>query len=170
VRSYLVLSHAEIEACIEDLARNVLAKAKKRWQESGRARSSLVAVVAYHEGGFGQPARKLPTPSTQKPALTLDQRIKVACSAYDEYARKDNHGVREQNLLRLLLPVGVREEDLDLSWVAEMNSFGIQRGMVAHGEAKSVSVQIDPDVARGQVEGVVKGLRNLDELLARLAR
>jgi hypothetical protein len=170
VRSYLVLSHAEIEACLEDLARNVLVKAKERWKSAGRARSALVAVMAYHEGNLGQPAKKLLTSSAQKPALTLDQRIKVACDAYDDYARKDNHGVREKNLLRLLLPVGVREEDLDLSWVAEMDSFGIQRGRVAHGEAKSVNVQIDPDVARGQVEAIVQGLRDLDGLLAGLAR
>jgi hypothetical protein len=170
VRGYLVLCHAEIEACIEDLARRVLSKSRDRWKGDRRARPALVAVVAYHESGFGGPARKLSPRGSQKPAPTLDDRIATACDAYDEYVRKDNHGVRESNLLRVLLPVGVRESDLDPAWVADMETFGIMRGIVAHVSARAARARPDPVNARSQVQRALKGLRDVDALLSKLSR
>ncbi len=74
------------------------------------------------------------------------------------------------NLLRLLLPVGVRESDLDPTWVADMETFGIMRGIVAHVSAKAVKSPPDPVNARNQVQKAVAGLSDIDDLLAKLAK
>lgn len=170
LRSYLVLCHAEIEACIEDLARNVMRKARDRWRKDGRARPPLVALVAFHEGGFGAPAKALVYRGSRKAPPTLDERIGTAFEAYDDFVRKENHGVREPNLLRVLLPIGVRESDLDPPWVAQMNTFGGRRGSVAHSSAGAIKSAPDPAGAREEILAIVAGLEQLDSLLAKLGR
>ena len=79
---------------------------------------------------WGPPA-KLAQPGTSRSSPTLDARIEMACKTHEDFVRKENHGVRERNLMRILLPIGVRESDLDPVWVGEMETFGIGRGVIA---------------------------------------
>jgi hypothetical protein len=152
------------------MARQVLRKARQRWKADGQARPPLVAVIAFHESGFGGPATKLTVTKGKKLPPTLDERVDTACKTYDEFVRKDNHGLRERNLLRVLLPIGVRESDLDPIWVGQMDTFGVMRGIIAHVAARAVRNPPDPVNAREQVARVMDGLADLDALLGRLCR
>jgi hypothetical protein len=51
-----------------------------------------------------------------------------------------------------------------------MNSFGVQRGVVAHTSAKRVQTPPDPQVARTTVANVMSGLATLDPLLVAMRR
>jgi len=80
----------------------------------------------------------------------------------------DNHGVREDDLFRILFPIGIEANDLDMVWLSTMNSFGRSRGKVAH---KSVQTQqpIDPHGEFKRIdEQIIPGLRRLDRKIARL--
>ena len=80
-----------------------------------------------------------------------------------------NHGVRERHLLKLLLPVGVKRAEIDPAWMATIDTFGSNRGQMAHS---SVGVQQPPDpkTELQTVQLILKGLENLDETLAKLKR
>jgi hypothetical protein len=74
---------------------------------------------------------------------------------------------KEKDLLRLLLPIGVREYQIDRTWIATMDSFGSARGDIAH---QSFRTQQPPDPANelATVRQIVDGLRKIDALVSQL--
>ena len=65
-----------------------------------------------------------------------------------------NHGVVEYNLHRLFVPLGLRTTDLETTWVAGMNSFGLLRGASAHTSRRTQSPP-DPQTEWQRVKGLV---------------
>jgi hypothetical protein len=165
-RSYRLLTHAEIEACIEDLVRDLVAKLCAEWELDRRPRTCLLALVSFYDDKFPRiPDAMPPTLGRVTPGFMKD-RIQIARNAYAR-AVQQNNGVKEKDLLRLLLPVGVQEYELDRTWLATIDSFGSVRGDTAH---QSMRTQQPPDPANelAIVRQIVTGLRQLDELLAKL--
>jgi hypothetical protein len=78
-----------------------------------------------------------------------------------------NNGVKEENLLRLILPVGIRRDDLDALWITNLNEFGRKRGEVAH-RAVGAQQQIDPQTEWQVVKDLLIGLEKLDKLIVAL--
>jgi hypothetical protein len=104
--------------------------------------------------------------------LELDKKIGKVYSKFLASV-KDNHGIKEKNLLALLLPIGVNSDDLDPAWINLMNEFGEKRGLVAHTSASLYKTQqpIDPKQEFDTVDKIVNGfsgiqsLMNIDQLL-----
>lgn len=167
-RAYLLLCHAEIEACVEDLAGETLGKSVTRWSADNRARKALISLVAYHDPGFPAAPASLTTPP-QKPPPNLKGRVGMAERTH-RHRIQTNNGVKERDLLQLLLPVGVLESDLDPTWLLTMNSFGTQRGLLAHAAAHGVAQPPDPRGAQNTVKAVLDGLEKVDDLLSKLSR
>jgi hypothetical protein len=96
--------------------------------------------------------------------LELTERIRAAGTAFVNALTK-NHGVKEENLLGMLLPVGVDAGKLDPLWVSEMSSFGESRGHAAHSSLAGKVVQLpDPKEEHERVERLFNGLEKLDML------
>lgn len=62
----------------------------------------------------------------------------------------------------------MRKDELDQLWLTNLDEFGKRRGDVAHKAIKAQQ-QIDPKSELQVVEDLVKGLRELDELIAKLS-
>jgi hypothetical protein len=172
VRAFFVLAHAEIESCVEDLAADIADRAYTQWATRRRVNRCLIALIAFDTEGFPGPAVSLTQP-LRKQAPGLRQRVEAAYRRHATYLRTENHGVKERNLLRILLPVGIRETDLDTSWLNHMNGFGASRGSIAHSSAKAVRQPPDNADVRRAVADVLGtppsfGLRNVDDLLVAL--
>lgn len=159
VRAFRLLAHAEMESCIEDLARNALIESMKRYRVDGKPRKPLVAVVAYFARG------SLPK-SHGEAHEDFESLVNRAVQSYVA-ALKSSNGVREKDLLGVLLPVGLTDRDLDPVWLAEMDSFGQGRGDVAH---QSFATQRQPDPARERdvVIRLTAGIRDVDRKLLHL--
>jgi hypothetical protein len=164
-RGYRLLAHAEIEACLEDLATSVINDAFKAWGLDRRPRQCLIAVLAYYEGK--QPAVPEQISAVGASPMPLRARLEQARNAYVNWVRNDNHGVREHNVLRLLLPVGVLESDLDAAWLQAIDGFGSARGDTAH-QALRTQQPPDPKSELQTVAAIVLGLRKLDVILSGL--
>jgi hypothetical protein len=164
-RGYRLLAHAEIEACLEDLVTSLINDAYSEWLLDRQPRQSLFALLAYHEGTLG------PVPdaisSTGSSARPLRARVKDARDAYVTRVRRNN-GIRERDVLRLLLPVGVLESELDSAWLQEIDAFGEARGDAAH-QALRTQQPPDPATEYEVVCDVVAGLRKIDARLTALA-
>ena len=56
---------------------------------------------------------------------------------------RGNHGVKEKNFKRLILPLGVEIDELDGTWLTNLDNFGASRGETAH-KTKRATGQIKP--------------------------
>ena len=159
-RGFRLLAHAEIEACLEDLGIDTVNTAYSAWTEDGRPRTTLVSLLS-----FG--SKKFDTPESLESTLTLRERMNEIRNEYVNWVRNQNHGVREKNVLRILLPAGIREHEIDTTWLATIDSFGSARGSTAHNAGRPLN---PPDPARElqTVRQIVKGLEPIDRRLTEL--
>jgi hypothetical protein len=173
-RGYRLLAHAEIEAFIEGISREAVTKKIGDWVNHRNPSDLLVCFLAsYHAGWVPEGEEELlgsPLPTTTRPAIkdAVNEAVDVAMTQYIKII-KDNHGIREKNLKKLILPVGVRITDLDATWVTNMDEFGKQRGEVAHTNIGAQQA-IDPRTELNTVTTLLEGLKLLDELILALAK
>lgn len=173
--AYRVLAHAEIEAYLEERAWDVALHAKKNWDNKGSASRTLISLVAFSGQTMELPPNTL-TPvkaSKQVPAnkIKIDEKIKSALTAFQQVIQQ-NHGLKESNILSLLLPIGVNSDDLDSVFLANMDTFGKDRGVVAHSSAQShrVTNLSDPATELNRIKQIIGDLVKLDELISNLMK
>ena len=80
------------------------------------------------------------------------------------YANDENHGIRERNILRLLLPIGINEYDIDTTWLSTTDSFSQDRGESAH-RSNRVANPLDPKTEHDRVGQILEGLMAIDHRL-----
>lgn len=162
-RAFRVLSHAEFESFVEDRALEVIDQAYENWQERGVVSTSLLAVVAYRESKHTHPGSLVDAKDDKKNS-TLESRVKAARAEYNRYVRIENHGIKEKNILRILMPLGISASDINASWLGDIDSWATSRGDAAH---KSGKLQMTPDPKREYytVKDILKGFRELDDTM-----
>ena len=74
---------------------------------------------------------------------------------------QSNHGIKETNLCRLILPLGTSDSLLDRAWLGTMNTFGQKRGEVAHTSAAVANVA-DPVTEKSLIRLVMTGIETVD--------
>lgn len=170
--AYRVLVHAEIEAYLEDRVWEVVLNAKKNWDSQGKTCRTLICLLAFSGQMMEVPPDTLsPTKGTKK---VLEGKIKInkkIDSAIESFKRviDHNHGIKEANILVLLLPIGIDTDDLDPAWLATMNTFGEERGVVAHSSSTSPTIQVpDPATELSRIEQIIQELLKVDELINKL--
>ena len=158
--AFRLLSHAEIEACLEDLSTSTLAKALKAYQGDGSARLPLLAVLAFYGRG------KLPSRKGD-PQEDFDASLLQAITAHHRAVAKNN-GLREHNVVTLMFPVGLLISDIDPVWLLQMDNFGQLRGATAH---QSMRTQHPPDPVdeRATVTALLNGIGAIDRKLVMLS-
>ncbi|TPN24186.1 hypothetical protein FKO01_28455 [Mesorhizobium sp. B2-3-3] len=162
-RAFRVLVHAEFESFIEERVIEVLNNAFSRWKASGHVSTSLLAVVAYKETLHAIPDTLSGT--SQKKFLDLEERVESAKNDFNRYVRTQNHGIKAKNLLRMLMPIGFTEAEIDSTWLSVTETWASARGEVAHKSAK-MQVRPDPQKEVNVVESILQGFRDIDSQMA----
>lgn len=159
VSAFLLLTHAELEAFIESRCTHVANTAVKAWELDSVPRKAILGLIAFAHSG-GQSA--IPDESSGL-SPTIREIVKDAKVAYSKTVSK-NHGIKEKNLLQLLLPIGVRETDFPSGLLQEMDALGTLRGSHAH---RNLGAKTPPDPldSLNRVARVVFGLRKLDQIM-----
>jgi hypothetical protein len=162
VRGFRLLAHAEIESFLEDRAKEVAIGAVKRWDANGSLGIILMSLVAFHS------RQRTVTHSHLKDECTgrkqrLRETVTQANNAFIAAVEK-NHGIREENVLKLLLPIGIKATEIDSTLLNTIDSFGATRGESAH---RSVHTQqmIDPKNEDETVKAILAGLAKIDQML-----
>ncbi|MCK2213454.1 HEPN domain-containing protein [Actinomadura sp. ATCC 31491] len=166
-RAFRLLAHAEFEAFIEDRAQQIVSRAVSEWLAHGNIRPSLLALVAYESSLGWKETTILSASERQKKAPNLTERVEAARKNYLNYVIMQNNGIKEKNLLRILLPLGVREEDIDEQWLSALEAWATARGELAHKSGKPQRL-LDPQVEYVTVQELRDGFRVIDELLEQL--
>lgn len=165
VRAYYLLSHAAIEQYIEQRSLLVANAAVDRFRANGRTCGVTVAMVAFWH-----------VVKNQEPVFRKDRKYDkfdaVVFKAHSQYAQyvKKNHGVKEENICKLLVPIGFSDASFDRIWLNAMDSFGERRGAMAHMTLRQLTVQTlpDPVEARREVGNLLRtpgggGLFDVDQ-------
>jgi hypothetical protein len=172
--SYRVLVHAEIEAYLEDRVWDIALEAVKIWKEKNKVSKIILALLAFSGRLMEKPPNSM-YPEQQSQTDKWDEKIKLSKKidlAMNDFHRvlEQNHGIKEENVMSMLLPIGVDCEDLDVVLLADLNSYGESRGIVAHksSQAYRTQQQLDPNEELKKVKTLVKDLNKIDSLLNKL--
>jgi hypothetical protein len=168
-RAYRLLAHAEMEAFMEDIAREAAISKISAWKNERKASDLLVCFLACYHSGWNVDFQEEAILFSSQPAKdSAEETVDAALRQYI-YQLQQNHGIREENLKNLIFPIGVRKTDLDSTWITTLDDFGKRRGEAAH---QSVGAQkaIDPKTEMQDVALLLNGLKKLDELVLELAK
>jgi hypothetical protein len=171
--AYRVLAHAEIESYLEDRVWEAAIHAKNNWDNHRKPSQTLISIVVFCGQMMELPPDTLtPLKGNKKISpekIEIDEKVNIAINALQRVI-KQNHGLKELNLLALLLPIGIDSNDLDPAFLATMNTFGEQRGLVAHSSAISYrATQLpDPVTELIRIQQVTSELMKLDERISNL--
>jgi hypothetical protein len=158
-----VLAHAEIEACLEDFGVQTVNAAYQGWAADNRPRTTLTALMAFTKAK----ATGVPDSLRLEQRHTLRGRLDEARRNYVTWVKTKNHGIREANVLGILLPAGIREHEINPAWLQTIDSFGGDRGDTAH-QAGRPETPPHPVTEFATVRTIIKGLVPLDERLQKL--
>jgi hypothetical protein len=172
--AYRVLAHAEIEAYFEDRALEIVNRARLAWENSSHISRVALCLMAFSGLTMALPPDSLEPPNQNKrknwpELLDIGERLKAVFTEYNTYVRTENHGVKEKNLLLILLPLGVQHSSLDPAFLAEIESFGSMRGQAAHTSRAAVRRAVDPKEEFNRVDSLLAGIAAIDALLDDLA-
>lgn len=159
-----MLAHADIEAFLEDRCQEIALNAVRQWNASKKVSRVLVGLLAFAERSVeSAPPSLLPSSPSQHDAwqkkVHLDQRLGQALGVY-RHTLRNNHGVKEANVLALLLPLGIDLARIDPTWLADMDSFGAKRGVTAHTSV--IRTAIDPASEYQAVKRLIAPLSAID--------
>lgn len=173
VLAFRVLCHAVFEEYFETRVFEIATAASKAG-DRGKFSFSAACLVSFTEHSFGLPPDTIIAPQdnlkkTWNERVDIKTRLSKCATSHIRHARIENHGIREKNLLRLLLPIGVDFSLLDPILIAELDSFGERRGVVAHTSAKNhVRSKPDPKDELEKVNVIVNLLLDVDQKLSRV--
>jgi hypothetical protein len=171
--AYRILVHAEIESLIEDRCMEIAKNAIIAYEAT-----ESPTIVGLHLLAF-QATQKASTPESIAPQGTISgkdwherflalTRLKTALSDYLQIIDANN-GIKEKHLLRMLIPIGIKTNQLDSSWLATIEGFAVNRGSTAHKSASALQTLLDPKTESDTVTVIVDGLKKLDTFLEKLA-
>jgi hypothetical protein len=151
-RGYRLLVHAEIEAFLEDRATDLASKAFNGWRTDSKPRHTITALLAFCR-------------FADKNYGTLSECVGAAFATFN-YIIRHNHGIKEEDILRFLLAVGVEKAKLDATWLSTLSSLGTARGEIAHRSIRAHQ-PIDPRTEYDTVTNkILPGLQALDEIMS----
>ncbi len=173
--AFRVLCYAEIEEYLESRSQEISAAISTRWKDDRKVTYPTMCVLA-----FSSQEMKIPPESFAKPAkrqvdwndvVKIDGRVSRAISEYHYYVTKQNHGVSEENLCRMLIPIGFDIDILDEAALLEFNNFASLRGEAAHKSTKGqLKKGVNPKDENEAVQRMLKNLLVMDDEFTRLLK
>lgn len=164
--AFRLLVHAEFESYLEDVVTAHLQARLRDWQINRKPSSTIASIIAYDETAGKKPTSLLAPP--QKPAAQFDDRLRDAANRFNSRVRVLNHGIREKNVLALLLPVGFDSLRIDTVWLADLDAWADERGVLAHQSPGKLKTRLDPAREYSRVKRLMAGFRALDGEILRI--
>jgi hypothetical protein len=150
VRAYIVLTHAEMEEYLEGRARDIIGSSLLRWKNKRRVNRCIASLLLHHD--------KSHTPKPQDSTT----HIHCAVRGHENSVINQNHGIKEENLFDLFVPLGLDKSEVSANLLIDLTNFGSARGQVAHTSARKVQTPPDPQTFLFQVGSIMKELAAFD--------
>ena len=164
---YRVLAHAEIQWFIQLM----VAGALKRCVESAKANAFGLStdwlITCYNQTEHFKNLEKTIFKSAQQYSIVIvgtdnfANHIERIAEEFTTKVIRQNNGIREANILRLLIPIGVPLEVIESavqgSWLQKIDEFGQECGKTAH--RSGVDNHVDPKTEYETVRVILKGIK-----------
>ena len=147
IRSYILLAHAEVESYLEDIAKEKAKSALDKWNGSRKKSNCLLSLMTFMGGEINWSSANNNT--KYELATRLNRTVVHYIATLDK-----NHGIKSNNVLNILLPLGIEINEFDQAWLATMDSFGSFRGELAH-TTHSTQAQIDLVTERNRINNQI---------------
>lgn len=176
VIAFRVLSHAAIEDYFESRAVEIAKAALHACRNDGKITRPALALLGFSGIELRPPPETLDAPQETKKAIwqkeiDVDKRLGDCASRFIRKIKNDNHGVRERNILSILLPVGVDPSVIDRLFLSEMEDFGKKRGEYAHTSPQlHTTLKPNPEDELNKVTNLIEWIRPIDQNLDQLLR
>lgn len=143
LRGLILLCHAEIEDYFESIALRLLEIAERKWNNKKVANYNLASLFMWHEK-FG----KNTSSETKSNKIINDYKFEV----------QHNHGIKEDNIKKLFIPLGYNIDDFDAIFLSTLSSFGVARGVTAHTSAKKAQQSLDQNSELNRIDRLLEGI------------
>ena len=165
-RAYGLLAHAEIESYFETVARDVVENAYLKWKSDKKPSHVLMSIATFMDLKEQIPENISSGVLANNEKGLIEKRLNTYYGNYINIL-KNNHGIKEINLLKMLLPLGIHLSEIDTTFLISMNSFGRDRGEIAHNSIKT-QILIDPFTKENDVMNILKAIKDLDSKIISL--
>ncbi|MCZ8184221.1 MAG: hypothetical protein O9322_14705 [Beijerinckiaceae bacterium] len=172
--AYRVLAHAEIEQFLEDRVIEIVMSTDKAFKNRRFVSETTICLLNYSQITLSKVPESLSPPPGKSQndwnaVIFPDSNFFKAVSTYVNRVRNQNHGVKEENVLSMLLPIGFSATDIDSLLLIELNDFGRKRGAAAHaGLGQHVRAGVNPLDEIAQVQRILTGLLDVDRKLSKI--
>lgn len=158
LRAFRLLVHAEIEAYVEQLVIRKAVDSLDLWRSGRKASKCLLSIVAFCEMELGAAPPHL---AAIGPRNDLEERVNRATNTFIKRIRTKNNGIKEENLVPLLIPIGLDSSEVSQTLLNNLSSFGRNRGEIAHNSSKVVQ-PISPIDELSIIDQILSDLKDLD--------
>lgn len=149
IKALRLLVHAEIESYIEDLAKQIFEYGVNKWKNENLATFQICALFIWH-----------PDIETKKDVHTKANQIFIK---YRKNILGQNNGIKEENIKKLFHPLGYKIDTFSPEFIATLNSYGAERGEVAHSSAIAIQTQLDYQTEVDKINALIEGLERFEE-------
>lgn len=156
LRAFQVLSHAELEDYLEFIAQECFDYATDIFKNKAKVHPILLNIVLFSGVSF----------SGNKSMSHVKEMVGRVIANFQSTINSNN-GVREDNILKLFIPLGILPDGFDSTWLATIDSFGQKRGNIAHKSSSITKALYKPDVL-GNIRIILQGVKSLDKAVGGL--
>lgn len=161
VQSYVLLVHSALEVYLESLGRDCALAARNMIKNDGNVCMSLLGLVS------AKLIRDVPEKSKSKLKSDVVANIEAfSTEAMNEYHAliSGNNGIKRRDQKKLMYPIGIDPEAIDIATMNNLDAFGEIRGNIAHQFSA-----IRNELTRGDVESKVRIILSGIELFDKAA-
>lgn len=161
IAAFKLLAHAEFETFIETRISQAIQGAVNHWSSTGRVTKPLFALLLRWYPWFEKDKNTYFAPQQIADVALLMQRLLK--NALEEIA--ENNGIKKDTFSRLSYSAGLFTDDHQAMLLAALESYGKNRGDVAHNAVGKVRTINDPRVEAADAKQIVDFLEPFDQQL-----
>jgi hypothetical protein len=168
VVAFRVLCHAAIEDYFEERVVEIAQRAQSLSANGDRVSKPAACLVAFSGIEMRSPPPSLDPEQPNKKKTWLDaidikRKISNCATSFIRRIKTENHGIREKNLLSMLLPIGIDHSTIDKLALSELDNFGRSRGEFAHSTLhKHVTKKPNPEDEWKKVQVLLEMISVMD--------
>jgi hypothetical protein len=158
VQAFILLAHAAFEQYFEELVTQIVVDAHSQLKDSNRVCKAMLCLVSSE--AMLQQISDIPRRKIQ--SSVANDLLNFATHAKNKLMKDihGNNGVTTKDQKKMLLPIGVDPEVVNLDISAALNAFGIKRGGIAHKFKMSTTETRNSIV--GETSIILSGLLDID--------
>jgi len=154
LRACISLIHAEIENYFEAIGLKSLEAFNNKKLNNKVLNRVKYSLTIYNQRSFE---------GGQEDYIT---RISNSINSYKSNVNQNN-GIKEKDILKIILPIGYPYDEIDSTWITTLNSFGSLRGKLIHSSMSKIKNLIGYDYFDETIlKIIIPGIRKIDNFFA----